>query len=377
MSISSTLKNEGITIIGKLNTDEVNKIASNISKKIADAFPEHHIDEQDLFNSICNLDMYIADMPNDSAMAKYFYKNNSIYFSKDMDLDDLNTLAIHECLHFIQEVKNKNGKLLRLGLYDMQGLKNSGMALNEAAVQHMASIATNSSKDTVKYYNMDLSTESPDFYPIQTALLNEMMYFTGTYALYHSTLYSDDIFKNTFIAKTSKKIYEQIETNFDLICQYESLLSNETYNLSVSSENYKSVNKIRNINERIENLKRIIFEKTLETQNIILVNCFSNELSYVRSLEDVDEFKEKLHNFKNVLIDTNNYNFFNDFSKHILGLLEEKREYILKYGNILSLDHVSKELANVNKHTYGYQFFKKLFSKLELLIEEAVRQKEF
>ena len=40
-------------------------------------------------------------MPNDAA-AKYFYKNNSIYFSSDRNLEDLNTLAVHECLHFVQ-----------------------------------------------------------------------------------------------------------------------------------------------------------------------------------------------------------------------------------------------------------------------------------
>ncbi len=377
MSIESTLKNEGITILGKLNTMEVNKIAANISEKITATFPEHNIDQKDLFIAISRLDMYIADMPNDMAMAKYFYKNNSIYFSKKMDLEDLNTLAIHECLHFIQEVKNKHGKLLRLGLYDMEGFKNNGMALNEAAVQHMASIATGTKKDTVKYYNMELSTESPDFYPLQTALLNEMIYFTGTYALYHSTLYSDDIFKNTFIAKTSKKVYERIEQNFDLICQYETLLSNESYNLSVSSANYKNVNKIRNINERIENIKQIIFEKTLETQNIILVSCFNTELNFIRSVEDVDEFKNKLYNFKNVLIDTENYNFYNEFSMHMLKLADEKKEFILKYGNILTNDSISNELASVEQHTYGYQFFKRLFSKLKLLAEEAFRQKEY
>lgn len=377
MSIESTLKNEGITILGKLNTMEVNKIAANISEKITATFPEHNIDQKDLFIAISRLDMYIADMPNDMAMAKYFYKNNSIYFSKKMDLEDLNTLAIHECLHFIQEVKNKHGKLLRLGLYDMEGFKNNGMALNEAAVQHMASIATGTKKDTVKYYNMELSTESPDFYPLQTALLNEMIYFTGTYALYHSTLYSDDIFKNTFIAKTSKKVYERIEQNFDLICQYETLLSNESYNLSVSSANYKNVNKIRNINERIENIKQIIFEKTLETQNIILVSCFNTELNFIRSVEDVDEFKNKLYNFKDVLIDTENYNFYNEFSMHMLKLADEKKEFILKYGNILTNDSISNELASVEQHTYGYQFFKRLFSKLKLLAEEAFRQKEY
>lgn len=377
MSISSTLKNEGINIVGKLNTIEIDKIAANISEKITATFPEHNIDKQDLFDSIAKLDMYIAEMPNDMAMAKYFYKNNSIYFSKNMDLEDLNTLAIHESLHFIQEVKNKRGKLLRLGLYNMKGTADNGMALNEAAVQHMASIATNSPLDTVKYYNMEFSTESPDFYPIQTALLNEMIFFTGSYPLYHSTLYSDDIFKNTFIAKSSSKAYAEIEKNFDLICEYESRLSNEIYNLSVCTEDSVSVNKVKNINSKIENLKQIIFEKTLETQNSIIVNCFNCELNLVRTLEDVEEFENKLENFNTLLINTENYNFYNDFCADMTRQVEEKKEFILKYGNILTLDSISRDLSSVKEHTYGFQFFQKLFDKLKLLVEETFRQKEY
>ena len=85
MSIRSTLKKEGISVIGQLNTFEVNKIASNISEKICKAFPEHNINQSDLFISISRLNMYIADMTKDRALAKYFFKNNSIYFNKSID----------------------------------------------------------------------------------------------------------------------------------------------------------------------------------------------------------------------------------------------------------------------------------------------------
>lgn len=375
MSINSTLKKEGIKVVGKLNTLEINKIASNISEKISQAFPEHNINQSDLFISIARLNMYIAEMPND-AMAKYFYKNNSIYFSKDMNLDDINTLALHECIHFIQALTNKRGKLLRLGLYNLEGANNNGMALNEAAVQHLASIATNASLDTVKYYNMELSTESPDFYPLQTALLNEMMYFTGSYSLYHSTLYSDDVFKNTFIAKSSSRTYEKIEKNFDLIFEYEAKLAAETYKLSISSEEIKNIDKIKRINSKIDDLKGIIFEKTLETQNLIVLNCFNHELNSIKTLEDVKNFQSSLYNFKHLLITTNNYSFFNDFYIDMMNKLEEKREFILKYGNILALDSLTNELSNVEEKTFGFQFFKRLFNKLRLLIEEAIRQKD-
>ena len=377
MSINSTLKKEGIRVIGKLNTLEINKIASNISEKIVAAFPEHGIDQSDLFISIARLDMYLADMPNDMAMAKYFYKNNSIYFSKDMDLNDLHSLALHECLHFIQEVKSKHGKLLRLGLYNMEKSADDGMALNEAAVQHMASVASNQPLDTVKYYNMELSTESPDFYPLQTALLNEMIYFTGTYPLYHSTLYSNDVFKNTFIAKSNEKAYAQIEKNFDLIYEYETLLSKQIYNLSLCSEEYKSINKIRKINSKIDAYKQIILEKTLETQNLILLNCFSTEFNNIKTLEHIKNFEQNMYNFRHLIITTKNYNYYNDFYADMMEKVQEKKEFLLKYGDILDLDSITYELANIREKTYGFQFFKKLFSKLMLLFEETFREKEY
>jgi len=376
MSINSALKKEGIRVVGKLNTLEVNKIATIISTSIANAFPEHNINQNDLFISIARLNMYIAEMPKDMAMAKYFYKNNSIYFSKNMNLDDLNTLAVHECLHFMQELKNSRGKVVRLGLYNLQ--TGNGMAINEAAVQHMASVATNSNIDNVKYYNMELSTISPDFYPIQTALLNEMIYFTGSYALYHSTFYSNDVFKNTFIAKSSAKTYSKIEKNFDLIFEYESLLSNETHKLALYSNiTEKDEIKKQKINEKIDTIKKIIFEKTLETQNIILQSCFETEFNSIRNVEDIKTFREHLYNFKNELIYAENYNYFNEFYIDMTNRLEEKQEFIEKYGNILTIESITTELTSVRENTYGFQFFKTLFAKLKLLFEEFVREKDF
>ena len=375
MSINSTLKKEGINVISQLNTMQINQIASNISEKLSKAFPEHNIDQSNLFISIARLNMYIAEMPNDAA-AKYFYKNNSIYFSSDINLEDLNTLAVHECLHFIQEVTNKHGKLLRLGLYDLEK-GHSGLCLNEAAVQYMASIATDAPMDTAKYYNMEISTISPDYYPLQTALLSEMIYFTGTYSLFHSTLYSNDVFKNTFATIAGYKAFGKIEKNFDLILEYESMLAEETYNLSVCSEELKSINKIKRINSKIADLKAIILEKTLETQNIILLNCFGNNLNNIKSLEDIQKFQQDLYNFRHVIITTENYNFYNDFYIDMMNKLEEKKEFILKYGNILNMDSLTQELASINEVTYGVQFFKRLFKKLSLLFEDKIREKDF
>ena len=86
MNVNSILKKEGIENIRALNTLEINKIASNSSEKISQAFPEHNLNKSDLFINISRLNMYIATMPNDHSAAKYFYKNIlsfSLFFCVD------------------------------------------------------------------------------------------------------------------------------------------------------------------------------------------------------------------------------------------------------------------------------------------------------
>ena len=231
MKNTNVLKKAGIEIVSKLSILEVNQIAKNISDKICTSFPEYNINKSDLFSALSRIDMYFAKFKDNSA-AKYCYKTETIYFKEDIDFTNLETPAIHECLHFIQTVKNKNGRLLRLGLYDLTKLFPSGLALNEAAVQLMASEATNSEITDVKYYGMNIKTISPNYYPIQCALVKQMTYFTGTYPLYHSTLYGNDIFKNTFIMKSNEKTYNKIIKNLDLISEYEDSLQKENLYLS-------------------------------------------------------------------------------------------------------------------------------------------------
>ena len=375
MSIDSTLKKEGINVIGELNTLDINKIASTISEKICKAFPEHNINQSDLFISIARLNMFIAEMPDSSSGAKYYYKNNSIYFNKDMDLDTLNTLSLHECIHFMQELRDKKGKVLRLGLYNLANRNKNGMALNEAAVQLMASIANSAKPDTVKYFNMEFTTESPDFYPIETALIKQMIYFTGSYPLFHSTLYSNDVFKNTFISKSSASTYNKIEYNFDLLLHYQEELALTSYKLSTLPDT-NTLSKIKRLNEKAILLKEIILNKTIEIQNIILKDCFDKEFSLIRNAEDIKNFQRHLYNFNVVRISSNTDNFYTEYYREMMEKLENKKEFIKKYGELTYFEASSTtDLSCLETDTYGFHFLKTLFSKLSLLLEERLRSK--
>ena len=188
MSIESDLRKDGIRVIDILDTMSVNKIAHNIAKKLCDTFPELCFSENDLFTKLSQLNMYRASMPEGMAEANYFYKNTSIYFNEKIDFDDLEEFAIHECIHYIQEIKDKKNNLVRMGLCNFDNFKILGMGLNEAAVQYMTSKVIGITKDYVKYFGISFRTISPSYYPLECNLIEQMAYITGDSILFDSTL---------------------------------------------------------------------------------------------------------------------------------------------------------------------------------------------
>ncbi len=376
MGKEKALKKAGIEVVRKLSEIEINKIAINISDEICSSFPEYNINKTDLFNSLSKINMFLANFKDNSA-AKYYYKDDSIYFKEDIDFENLNTPALHECLHFIQSIKNKKGKLLRLGLYDLTKFRTTGLAINEAAVQLMASYATLSKTDTVKYYGMELITDSPNYYPIECTLVKQMTYFTGTYPLFHSTLYSNDIFKNTFIMKSDEKTYEQIITNLDLIVEYEEALHKENLYLSYIEYNNKSSSiKVANSQRAIENLKKDIKELTLKTQELILTSCAYSELELVRDNQTASLFKEKLYNFKNLLIQADGYSFYNDFYCNMMEKLDVKRELIKKYGTLNCFTDIKENVSLIETRKEPLNLFKVTIEKLKKLFHINQEQTE-
>ena len=366
MKDTNVLKKYGIEIISQLSTLEINKIAANISEKICSSFPEHNINKSDLFVMLSRLNMYYAKF-NDNSAAKYCYKTETIYFKEDIDFENLETPAIHECLHFIQTIKSKNGRLLKLGLYKPSFFYSTGLALNEAAVQLMASYATDAPIESVKYYGLNIFTNSPDYYPIECSLVKQMTYFTGTYPLYHSTIYSDDIFKNTFIMKSDELTYEKIVDNLDLIQEYQETLQKETLYLSYIEYNNQNYIKVQNTQQKIEHLKNLIKETTLQTQELILTSCTKSDLELVRDNQSVKEFKDKLYNFKELLISTENYTFYNEFYCQMMEELDVKRELIKKYGVLNVFKDIRENLALIETRQENLNLFQVALKKLKEL----------
>ena len=367
MGLNAILKREGISSVEQLPTLKVNLISNNIATKLCTAFPEHNFDKAKLFANLSRLTMYIADIPDSLCMAKYFSETNSIYFNKNLDLNDLDAIALHECIHYLQEEKNPFGKVYKLGLATF-GKKQAGVALNEAAVQLMAAEANGNKEDLVTYYNITLSSSSPTYYTLECVLLRQIAYFTGTYPLYHSTLFSNDIFKNTFTNKTSKTLFNIIQKNFDKLVELEDSLNELTIMLQNSDDNLTSV---KTINKRIEVKKEEIFNLFLKTQNIIMTNCFNSEFKNIRTISELRTFKSRLYNYQHLIGTTPAYTFYTDFYYFTMNKLEEKEGFLLAH-NYKRSTSTAMVLFEADESVFRFMkmFFKKLFKIPRMKVEK-------
>lgn len=362
MSIETDLKKEGIEVIKPLDTLTINSIAKSVAEKLVKRFPDHNLNYDNVFIKLSRLNMYIAKMPVGLSSAKYYYKNSSIYFNENIDFSNIDTYAMHECIHYLQEFKDNKNNLMQMGLCNFSNSKLPGMALNEAAVQLMSSKALNIHPDVVKYFDIDLPTCSPSHYALECNLINQMAYITGDYVLYNSTLYSNDNFKNEFISLTSIKNFNFIQNNMDKLLRLEDELSILLYELENIEDNSINISKLSN---KISVQRCKIKELFIKIQNTILTSYFDTNFQNISTLEEIENYRRKLYNYKNLIGITSDYTFFNDYYISKMAALELKSN-VLENG----IYKTDKNLALVPiKHNLIVTLFrkiKKLFIKNEI-----------
>ncbi len=355
MSIESDLRKDGIKVIGPLDTLSVNTISRNIAEKICKAFPEQNFIFQNLFIALSRIPMYTAEIPDGFAEATYFYKNSSMYFKQGLKLDQLEKFAVHEFIHYLQEIKDKKGRLLRLGLCDYGELKICGMGLNEGAVQLMASKVIEAPEEIVKYYGISLPTNSPSYYPLLCNLVNQMAYVTGPQALYDSTFYGSDTFKKRFTDLCGLDNFLKIQSNLDKILEIEEkaiVLNNKLLRDDVEGM------KAQRIAKKVEQCKGKITKLYFETQNLIYTSYFNMQFSKISTTADIDDYRVKLYNYKNYMGISENYSDFNEFYINKMMDLDNK------YENIMN----NTDIAVVSNSVVA-KFFRKIRAVLSATVE--------
>lgn len=341
MSINSELKKAGIRVVTNLDTLTVNRIAKNVTQKIIDKYPNFGINEHDVFIKLSRLNMYKAQMPDGIAEANYYYKNCSIYFNCEIDDFDLEEFAIHECIHYLQEIKNDKNKIVKMGLCDYSSFKVHGTGLNEAAVQYLSSKIIGVKPDFEKYYGINLYTPSPSYYPLECALLNEILYFIDEDILFRSTFFSNDEFKNAIIKNTSKKTFIKLEKYFDFILKLEEkiiLLNNKIIQLNENSS------KIYSFNTKIQKYKNLMTNSFISAQNLIITSFFDKGFESIHNLEELEKFRRKLYTFSDIIGSIEKYNFFDNYYVFMMNKLEHKCNILENGGNETAIVSNSKNI---------------------------------
>ena len=231
-----------------------------------------------------------------------------------LTIEKIENYAIHECIHYLQERKDKAGFLLRLGLCDLTQYKVHGLALNEAAVQYATAKATKEPKDNVKYYGISFDTISPTCYPLICNLIAQMAYVTGEKVLFDSTFNSN----NKFIEKTSEDTFYTLEKNFDKILKLEEDL------LKLNNKMELSDNLNSGLNKKRLKIKNSIQSTFMESQNLIITSYFDTAFERITNLEEVENYRRSLYNYKDLVGYVDGIDTFNEYYIKTMNKLENK-----------------------------------------------------
>ena len=208
---------------------------------------------------------------------------------------------------------------------------------------------------------MNFQTESPTYYPLECVLVKQIAYFIGTYPLYHSALYGDDIFQNTFMAYSDSKTFYFVQNNLDHMLWLESELD---FAISAFQEEDNSSSKSKKIYKNIEAIKKQICNLFLTTQNKILSHCFSNEFSRIKTLDDIKEFQIRLYNFKNIIGTNDSYEFYNEFYRRSMEKLEEKKAYLEAHGQFDLEKELTKDITVISNAKGAFSLWRRIVARL-------------
>lgn len=346
MGIKRDLKREGIEIIAPIDTLTVNALSRNIAETISKTFPELNLDTRNLFMKISRLNMCFAKLPQ-GISAKYFYKNKTIYFACNIGQQNLASVAVHECIHYLQEKCEKNGDIIKLGLCDYTDGNLPGTGLNEAAVQLMASKCAGNQFENEKYFDIEISTNTPTYYPLECALVRQMAYVIGEDVLFDSTLNANNKFKEQYISLTSEKAFYTIQKNIDLLVEAQEKLEMLYANLQEFDTDELFVKKST---KEIEYQKQKIRNLFLDTQKLILTSYFDNAINLTYTPKLIENYRNKLYAFKNLVGQIEGDNFYNDY--YIDKMVQLEKRYDLGNSEITDLVVV--------KHTFLSTLIRKI-----------------
>lgn len=325
------LKKLGIEVIEKVKDIDIVDIANQVSSKLIITFPKSNLDFMNIYTILLSTNMYYANIKENMSKANFYYKNSNIYFSKEIDIENIDEYLFHECIHKIQEHKNKKNKLTRMGMCEINELSIKAMALNEAAIQYITTKCLEKNEKIINIYDISFVTKS-NYYPILTSLISQIALLIGDNILVDSTINSNEDFKIEMIDEFGEKNYVLIERNFEEILN--------------------SKNEILNNGENVEILSQKIKQLYLKTMNVIYTSYFDNLLCRINTEIEAEFAIQKLIYYNEFIKENSGYeDFLIYFDKMKLKFENKKNEIknsmalvVIKQNKILNIFKRLKKL---------------------------------
>lgn len=290
----SNLGNIGIEVIDKLEDEKIIDIVNQVSTRLMVAYPNSNLSYLDIYKTLLDTPMYYAKVPEGLSKVNYYYKDSSIYFAEDANLSEIDEYVLHECVHKLQERKDKKGNITRIGISEINELSVKATALNEAAVQYVTVNAFNMPVKSVTVYDITLPTKT-EYYPMITNIITQIAYLLGEDVLIDSTINGKEDFKIEIIDNLGESQYNTLERNLNELLR----LKNEIAELQKNSENEK-------IKEDIKTIRNKFFE----TQNMIYMTYFNDLLKRTENVMEIKMLKAKLNEYRNYIGTAQDYTDF-------------------------------------------------------------------
>lgn len=362
------LEKYGIYNIQQVDTLTTNKFYAKLSKSLEKIFNTYSMESDNLFIKLSGINMFYSDFEEEHVKAKYIPDYKGIFIKPDIDIENLDSSVIHEAIHFLQSSFDEKDNLVSMGLID----GNKHVALNEAATQLIASTSSNEKPSSVTYFDLYFSSPSPNYYPLETAILKQMLFFTGSFPLFHSGLLGNNIFKETFKTITSENVFNYISLELDNLVKYQDNLA-KLYQKKLK-QNISNFRK-KYLDKKITIVKTNIQNTVLNLQDAIYQNCFNNLLNKIESLSDCEDIRAQISNFENILIQKENDFSFNNYVAFANSVIQEKEKQIVLYNAVLNDKFLIEESTYLPIANTPMFFAKNVINKLKLIFDISIKSR--
>lgn len=315
MSGKNSLEAMGIKVIDKVEDLIIIEIANQVTTRLINTFTKCNLSYLDIYKALLDAPMYYAEIPAELSKANYNYKDSSLYFAEDIDVFDINQYVFHECIHKVQEKRDKKGKITRMGLCEVNELSVKATALNEGAIQYITAKSFDLPKRIVNIYGINIPSRT-EYYPILTNIISQLVYLLGEEVLIDSTINGNEEFKIKIIDTIGETQYNYIEKSLnDILKTKDEILELKKANIisqMASSKIFENMNKIKAI--------------YLEMQNVIYSSYFDDMLKRCENELEVSMTKKKLVGYKEFVGTAQNYNDFERYCADFERKAEQKVE---------------------------------------------------